>query len=46
MYVSTFITNEANIINNSKTHRVLVFQGGGTLGAYEAGVYKALPKTT
>jgi hypothetical protein len=42
MYVSTFITNEANIINNSKTHRVLVFQGGGALGAYEAGVYKAL----
>ncbi|HXT82892.1 MAG TPA: patatin-like phospholipase family protein [Verrucomicrobiae bacterium] len=27
---------------NSKLHRSLIFQGGGSLGAYEAGVYKAL----
>ena len=26
----------------SQTHRALVFQGGGALGAYEAGMYKAL----
>ena len=25
-----------------QTHRALVFQGGGALGAYEAGMYKAL----
>ncbi|HYO07231.1 MAG TPA: patatin-like phospholipase family protein, partial [Phototrophicaceae bacterium] len=28
--------------NEHQTHRVLIFQGGGALGAYEAGVYKAL----
>ena len=37
-----FVTDGAEIISNSKTHRALVFQGGGALGAYEAGVYKAL----
>jgi predicted acylesterase/phospholipase RssA len=26
----------------AQTHRALVFQGGGALGAYEAGMYKAL----
>ena len=25
---------------NSSIHRALVFQGGGSLGAYEAGAYK------
>lgn len=38
------MTDKDNIISNSKTHRVLVFQGGGALGAYEAGIYKALCK--
>lgn len=28
--------------NEDKSHRVLIFQGGGALGAYEAGVYKGL----
>lgn len=36
----------SNINNNNEsehlTHRALIFQGGGALGAYEAGVYKAL----
>ena len=27
---------------NSGIHRSLVFQGGGSLGAYEAGAYKAI----
>ena len=26
--------------NSSSIHRALVFQGGGSLGAYEAGAYK------
>ncbi|MFZ0202335.1 MAG: patatin-like phospholipase family protein, partial [Nitrososphaeraceae archaeon] len=26
---------------NSNINRALIFQGGGSLGAYEAGVYKA-----
>ena len=32
--------------NNSSTptQRVLILQGGGSLGAYEAGVYKTLYK--
>jgi NTE family protein len=34
--------DKTNIISDSKTHRVLVFQGGGSLGAYETGIYKAL----
>ena len=25
-----------------KIHRSLIFQGGGSLGAYEAGAYKAI----
>ncbi len=29
---------------NPDLHRSLIFQGGGSLGAYEAGVYKALYK--
>jgi predicted acylesterase/phospholipase RssA len=28
--------------SNSNIHRALIFQGGGSLGAYEAGVYKAV----
>lgn len=28
--------------NEHQTHRSLIFQGGGALGAYEAGIYKAL----
>ena len=27
---------------NSNIHRALIFQGGGSLGAYEAGAYKAM----
>jgi NTE family protein len=27
---------------DSNIYRVLVFQGGGSLGAYEAGAYKAI----
>ena len=27
---------------NSSINRALIFQGGGSLGAYEAGVYKAI----
>ena len=27
---------------NSSIHRALVFQGGGSLGAYEAGAYKVI----
>ena len=30
---------------DSNIHRVLVFQGGGSLGAYEAGAYKAIYDT-
>ena len=30
--------------SKSKTEIVLVLQGGGSLGAYECGVYKALNK--
>src|SRR5690348_782742 len=28
--------------NQNRVHRALIFQGGGALGAYEAGIYKAL----
>ena len=28
--------------NKPNTHRALIFQGGGSLGAYEAGAYKAI----
>ena len=28
--------------HHHQTHRALIFQGGGALGAYEAGIYKAL----
>ncbi len=38
--------NSSKDINKNKdeqsTHRVLIFQGGGALGAYEVGVYEAL----
>ena len=27
-------------MNSSSIHRALIFQGGGSLGAYEAGAYK------
>ena len=27
---------------NSSINRALIFQGGGSLGAYEAGAYKAI----
>jgi len=27
---------------NSSVNRALIFQGGGSLGAYEAGAYKAI----
>ena len=29
---------------NSNVNRALIFQGGGSLGAYEAGAYKAIKK--
>src|SRR5215213_8264402 len=29
-------------IMSSNIHRALIFQGGGSLGAYEAGAYKAI----
>jgi NTE family protein len=38
------VTGREEIVNNSQIHRALVFQGGGALGAYEAGMYKALCK--
>jgi NTE family protein len=28
--------------DNQRNHKVLIFQGGGALGAYEAGIYEAL----
>ena len=28
--------------NKSNIHRALIFQGGGSLSAYEAGAYKAI----
>ena len=31
-----------NDIGESNVHMVLIFQGGGSLGAYEAGAYKAI----
>ena len=29
-------------MNSSSIHRALIFQGGGSLGAYEAGAYKSM----
>jgi len=34
-----------NKFMNSRINRVLVFQGGGSLGAYEAGAYKAIKES-
>ena len=31
-----------NSTKRSNVHRALIFQGGGSLGAYEAGAYKAI----
>jgi NTE family protein len=31
-----------NGTTSSNVHRALIFQGGGSLGAYEAGAYKAI----
>ena len=37
------LTNhEKSNANHRQTHRALIFQGGGALGAYEVGIYKAL----
>jgi hypothetical protein len=36
------IDNNTNSTKSSNVHRALIFQGGGSLGAYEAGVYKAM----
>lgn len=36
------ISNNNNNNDNKKIQRVLILQGGGALGAYEAGIYKAL----
>jgi hypothetical protein len=33
-----------NSTKSSNVHRALIFQGGGSLGAYEAGAYKASAK--
>ena len=30
------------VSNHKETQRALIFQGGGALGAYEVGVFKAL----
>ena len=29
-------------VKKSNIHRALIFQGGGSLGAYEAGAYRAI----
>jgi len=34
------MVDDNKIMNSSSIHRALVFQGGGSLGAYEAGAYK------
>ena len=34
------MTADNKNMNSSTIHRALVFQGGGSLGAYEAGAYK------
>ena len=38
----TIDNNYNNNTKSSNVHRALIFQGGGSLGAYEAGVYKAM----
>ena len=35
------MANNISTINKNK-QRALIFQGGGALGAYEAGIFKAL----
>ena len=35
-------TIEMNKLMDSSINRALIFQGGGSLGAYEAGAYKAI----
>ena len=30
------------MVDSTDIHRALIFQGGGSLGAYEAGAYKAI----
>ena len=37
------IHNNNNNTKSSNVHRALIFQGGGSLGPYEAGVYKSQP---
>lgn len=34
--------NSSKRDNPNQIHRALIFQGGGALGVYEAGIYKAL----
>ena len=34
--------NNTNSTKSSDVHRALIFQGGGSLGVYEAGAYKAM----
>jgi hypothetical protein len=36
------ISNTSSNENDGQTQRALIFQGGGALGAYEAGVFRAL----
>ncbi|MGN6623034.1 MAG: patatin-like phospholipase family protein, partial [Candidatus Nitrosocosmicus sp.] len=41
MLISSDVDDNVNK-EKIQTHRTLIFQGGGALGAYEAGIYKAL----
>jgi predicted acylesterase/phospholipase RssA len=36
------IPSNISEVNNQKSQRALIFQGGGSLGAYEAGVFVVL----
>ena len=36
------IFTTCEVMLNSSVNRALIFQGGGSLGAYEAGAYKAI----
>ena len=36
------VPDDISEVNNQKSQRALIFQGGGSLGAYEAGVFHVL----
>jgi predicted acylesterase/phospholipase RssA len=42
LIISSNMDPDYNDIGESNVHRALIFQGGGSLGAYEAGAYKAI----